>query len=419
MRISILTLGCKTNQAESLNIESILKLAGNDVVAISESPDLCILNTCTVTAKADQQSRQLIHKALRSNAKVIVTGCYAELNADEIRKMGHAIDVVKNSDKDNIISKLTTIDESSLSISSHYPRHRPIVKVQDGCNFSCSYCSIPMARGKSRSELFDKIIGRINRYDLAGYKEVVLTGIHLGTYGFDFKPQKSLSLLLKGILKETSIGRIRLSSVEMNEINEDLLDTISDVRICKHLHIPLQSGDDYILRKMSRTYSASDFASKLEHITGRFPDIAVGTDVITGFPGESEESFLKTCSFIESLPFAYVHVFPYSSRPGTKAAGYDDKIPDFTKKQRVGILRKIAEAKRRDYIVSQFNKVLEIIIEYKSAEGFFGTSANYIKVLLPLDFDLCEETLMNIKVAGYKNCHALGIPVNNQEPINI
>lgn len=270
-----------------------------------------------------------------------------------------------------------------------------------------------MARGRSRSEYLDKIISRINKYHAAGYKEVVLTGIHLGTYGLDLKPQKSLSFLLKEILKETSIARIRLSSLEMNEINEDMIETICNSRICKHLHIPLQSGDDYILSKMARTYSVRDFACKIEHINNRFPDIAIGTDIITGFPGEREENFMRTCRFIESMPFSYVHVFPYSSRPGTRAACFNDRIPETTKKQRVRILRNIAEVKKRDYMESQFNKVLEIVIENKSDEGYYGTSANYIKVLLASDFDPGEQTLMNIKVAGYQNCHVLGIPVNN------
>src|SRR5208282_729512 len=217
MRISIMTLGCKTNQSESFSIEGSLKLAGNDIVDITEAPDLCIINTCTVTAKADRQSRQLIFRALRTNAKVIVTGCYSELNENEIKRIGTAIDVIKNSEKETIISKLTDHNTSDLCINHRYPRHRPIVKVQDGCNFSCSYCAIPKARGKSRSESYDEIIKKINGYEASGYKEVVLTGIHLGTYGLDLRFKKSLSYLLRGILKETSMPRIRLSSLGINE----------------------------------------------------------------------------------------------------------------------------------------------------------------------------------------------------------
>jgi len=419
MRISILTLGCKTNQSESFSIETSLKRAGNDIVDISETPDLCIINTCTVTAKADRQSRQLICRALRTNAKVIVTGCYSELNENEIKRIGATIDVIKNREKETVISKLTNYYPDDLCINYRYPRHRPIVKVQDGCNFSCSYCAIPKARGKSRSEPYDKIIKEINDYDVSGYKEVVLTGIHLGAYGLDLRFKKSLSDLLKGILEETSMTRIRLSSLGINEINDDLLNTISDSRICKHLHIPLQSGDDFILKKMDRAYSSATFINRLELITDMFPDIAIGTDVITGFPGEGDESFLKTCRFIASAPFSYVHVFPYSRRPGTRAASFDGQIPDTVKKHRVKVLKTIGDSKRSDYLLRQLNNTLEILVENSTAEGYIGTSANYIKVLIASDFDLSEETLVNVRVTGFKSHQALAIPVNYLKPINI
>ena len=419
MRISILTLGCKTNQAESFSIGETLKRNGNDIVDISETPDLCIINTCTVTAKADRQSRQLIYRALRNNAKVIVTGCYSELNADEIKRIGTEIDVIKNSEKESIITKLTSYNVGDLCVNNRYPRHRPIVKVQDGCNFSCSYCAVPKARGKSRSESYDEIIKKINEYDASGYKEVVLTGIHLGAYGLDLRFRKSLSDLLKGILKETSMTRIRLSSLGMNEINDDLLDTISDSRICKHLHIPLQSGDDSILKKMDRTYSAAAFSKRLKFITEMFPDIAIGTDVITGFPEEGDESFLKTCRFIEAAPFSYLHVFPYSTRPGTRAASFNGQIPDVVKKHRVSVLKTIGDSKKNDYLTRHLNKTLEILIENRTTEGYVGTSANYIKVLIACGFDLRDETLINVRVTGKRNYQALAIPLNNYKPINI
>ena len=419
MRISILTLGCKTNQAESFSIEGYLKRDGNDIVDISETPDLCIINTCTVTAKADRQSRQLIYRALRNNAKVIVTGCYSELNVDEIKRIGAEIDVIKNSEKESIITRLTSYNPGNLRVNNRYPRHRPIVKVQDGCSFSCSYCAIPKARGKSRSESYDEIIKKINEYDASGYKEVVLTGIHLGAYGLDLRFKKSLSDLLRGILKKTSMTRIRLSSLGINEINDDLLDTISDSRICKHLHIPLQSGDDFILKKMERTYSAAAFIKRLEFITEKFPNIAIGTDVITGFPEEGDESFLKTCRFIEAAPFSYVHVFPFSTRPGTRAASFDGQIPDILKKHRVNVLKTIGDSKKSDYLTRHLNKTLEILIENRTAEGYVGTSANYIKVLIASDFDLREETLINVRVTGSRNYQALAIPLNNCKPINI
>ena len=419
MRISILTLGCKTNQGESFSIEGNLKRAGNEIVDISDNPDLCIINTCTVTAKADRQSRQLIYRALRNSAKVIVTGCYSELNSGEIKSLGTTIDIIKNSDKETVISKLITCNTGDLCIDNQYPRHRPIVKVQDGCNYSCSYCAIQKARGKSRSESCNEIINKINEYTESGYKEVVLTGIHLGAYGLDFKFKKSLSDLLKLILKETSMTRIRLSSLGINEINDELINIMSDSRICKHLHIPLQSGDDFILKLMDRKYSTASFINRLESITKMFPDIAIGTDVITGFPGEGDESFLKTCRFIEAAPFSYIHVFPYSTRPGTRAASFDGQIPYFIKKHRVNILKTIGDSKKGDYLTRHLNKALEILIENRTAEGYVGTSANYIKVLIASGFDLGEETLVNVRVTGIRNYQALAIPLNNYQPFNI
>ena len=411
MRIAIQTLGCKTNQAESLEIESYLIQDGNSVVEISDRPDICIINTCSVTAKADQQSRQLIRKALRNNAKVIVTGCYAELYADRIKEIGDSIEIIKNVDKDSIISKIFNRKPAFTCASGQYSRKRPIVKIQDGCNFSCSYCSIPMARGRSRSMPMKEIIDKINKYEESGYKEVVLAGIHLGTYGLDYIPNESLSLLLKRILTDTSMARIRLSSIEIGEVNENIIDIMADSRICRHLHIPLQSGDDYILRKMKRHYDTTKFADRLEMITLKFPGIAIGTDIITGFPGEGEENFLNTCRFIEGLPLSYVHIFPYSVRTGTKASLFDNQVPEWIKKERFKVLNKIADFIRQNYIVRHIDDTLQIIIETKNHEGYWGTSANYIKVLLAGDYDLKEKALIDVRVAGFENQHATGIPL--------
>ena len=213
--------------------------------------------------------------------------------------------------------------------------------------------------------------------------------------------------------------RIRLSSIGINEINDELLDTMRDSRICKHLHIPLQSGDDSILKTMDRKYSTASFMNRLESITEMFPDIAIGTDVITGFPGEGDESFLKTCRFIEAAPFSYIHVFPYSTRPGTRAASLDGQIPYFIKKQRVTILKTIGDSKKGDYLTRHLDKTLEILVENRTAEGYVGTSANYIKVLIASDFDLGEETLVNVRVTGIRNYQALAIPLNYYQPFNI
>jgi threonylcarbamoyladenosine tRNA methylthiotransferase MtaB len=419
MKISIVTLGCKTNQAESLSIEKALINSGHEIVEPSGTPDLYIINTCTVTSKADYRSRQLLNRALRKNSKIIVTGCYSELNPDTIKELDDSIVVVKNRDKSTIFNLIdsTGLDESkTLSL---YPRHRPIIKVQDGCNYSCSYCAIPKARGISTSVLLEDIINEIVSYESTGYGEVVLTGIHLGTYGLDMPRKKNLSLLLREILKATSSIRVRLSSLEVREITEELLDLISDKRICSHLHIPLQSGDDTILKLMNRHYTAADYRKGVENIAERFPDLAIGTDVIVGFPGEGEKEFTTTNNFIESLPFSYLHIFPYSVRPGTKALSLPHRVPDSIKKDRVAILRETGTSKHDLYIRNNLGRVLKTVIEHECNEGFIGTTDNYIKVLIKDMEFIHAGMLANIHLTEVSNGMAAGVPIKYLEPSNL
>ncbi len=424
MKIAVLTLGCKTNQAESMNIEYALNRVGHQIVDMSEQPDLCIINTCTVTSKADYQSRQLIHRALRNNSKVIVTGCYAELNQEQLKKIDNDIEIVKNAEKDNIIrmikqntsgnAKRVPYSVAPLFYHSITPsRHRPIVKVQDGCNYSCSYCAIPMARGRSRSIAVDNVIHEIRCYESLGYKEVVLTGIHLGTYGCDLNPKKTLSFLLRNILKNTNIPRVRLSSLEVKEINGELIELLNEDRVCKHLHVPLQSGDNNILKLMNRTYSVEDFLSGVEKIFKKVPDISLGTDVIVGFPCEGEVEFNNTRQLIESIPFSYLHVFPYSQRPGTKAAAFAKQVAGSIKKERVAILRSIGMVKKQDFIKKNIGKTLDIVVEERGCDGLIGTTGNYIKVILDNSSDAEAGMLVNVHILGHKDDIATGSLVKN------
>lgn len=413
MKIAVLTLGCKTNQAESMRIEYALNKDGHRIVDMSEKPDLCIINTCTVTSKADYQSRQLINRALKNNAKVIVTGCYAELNNEQIKNIDNSIEVIRNNNKSDIISMIPNEYSSGNINFSRYARHRPAVKVQDGCNYSCSYCAIPMARGKSRSIPVDDVINEIRFYESSGYKEVVLTGIHLGTYGYDLKPKKTLSLLLYNILKNTNISRVRLSSLEVKEIDDELIQLLKEDRVCKHLHVPLQSGDNNILKLMNRTYSVEDFLSGIERILKKVPDMAIGTDVIVGFPGEGETEFNNTKQVIESIAFSYLHVFPYSRRPGTKAIKLPGHVSRTIKKERVSILREIGMIKKQDFIRKNVGRTLDIIVEERGYKGLIGTAGNYIKVILKDDYDIKAGTLVNAHILGYKNDIAIGSLVKN------
>jgi threonylcarbamoyladenosine tRNA methylthiotransferase MtaB len=412
MKFTVQTLGCKTNQAESYKIEKILLEAGYKKADISEKPDICIINTCAVTSKADLQSRQLIKKFLKNNIRVIATGCYTELNQDTLLKRIPNLTMLTNNDKLNLIDLLLPKLDNVIE-SYYHPRHRPAVKVQDGCNNSCSYCVIPMARGRSRSLPLHEIFEEIRYYESLNYREIVLTGIHLGSYGRDFIQKITLAQLLKQILTLTKSVRFRLSSLEINEIDDELLEVLDERRICKHLHIPLQSGDDMILKSMNRAYTIKEYRKVLDNIFNRFDGIAVGTDIITGFPGEGEVSFINTKQILEEIPFSYLHIFPYSPRPGTNAFYLSEQVDEVTKKIRATILRKIGESKKLLYINQNIGKIKSVILESKTDSGFIATSDNYIKIYLPQDDTLKEGMLIDVLINVSKNFYATGLPLNN------
>lgn len=410
MKISILTLGCKTNQAESSDIEANLSANGFDVVDLSEKPEICIINTCSVTAKSDYQSRQLIRRAHNAGASVYVTGCYSELNRDLVLSMKGVNAVIENRDKFSIIKELTGRKiESPLRYGSNR-KSRFFLKVQDGCSFSCSYCIIPKARGRSRSIKIEEIVDQVNAIS-GHFHEIVLTGIHLGTYGYDLLPKAKLSDLLQALLS-TKIRRIRLSSLEITEVKDDILELMEDDRICRHLHIPLQSGDDVILELMNRTYTSGTFIKGIEHIIRRSPDISIGTDVIVGFPGESEEAFQHTSELLGSLPIAYFHVFPFSPRQGTKAADMELQVPPEAKRQRSSVLRELSRDRKKAFMQTQIGKTLDVLIEEKGDDGFFiGTAGNYMKVKAMIDHPMLKG-IVDIRIVGHDGETLIGAPIN-------
>lgn len=398
MKFVILTLGCKVNQSESDIIEGNLIQRGHSIVPLSEAPDYCIVNTCSVTAKSDYQSRQLIRRALRTGGRVIVSGCYAQLRPAEIERICKDIQVVSNNDKYNIIS---IIDNTSSEVSLSYShRSRPLVKIQDGCNNSCSFCIVPYARGRSRSMEPHVIIDQILKMEGKGFREIVLTGIHIGSYGYDLTLKINLSRLVEMILKNTGISRIRISSIAVNEIDNKLIELLCDKRLCNHLHIPLQSGDDIILRRMNRHYDASGYLKKIRIITKKIPDIAIGTDVMTGFPGETDGAFRNTKRVIEEAPFAYIHIFPYSPRSGTPAALMGGEINNTLKKKRCDELGILNTLKKTVFQSSQIDKILDVIIEETDPDHYMtGTSSNYLKIKVPSD-NLEKKSLVAVRIAG-------------------
>ncbi|HWR58994.1 MAG TPA: tRNA (N(6)-L-threonylcarbamoyladenosine(37)-C(2))-methylthiotransferase MtaB, partial [Thermodesulfovibrionales bacterium] len=399
MRVSVLSLGCKVNQAESLSIEADLRSIGWSVVNLKENPDFCVINTCSVTGSSDYQSRQLIRRAGNACSNVIVTGCYSELNRDFVSAMHGVTAVVSNSEKSNIAGMLSGLTSSNRLYLNSSSRSRHFIKVQDGCNNSCSYCVIPQARGHSRSVPVEDILKQVDAAS-ATFNEVVLTGIHLGSYGYDLKPQVTLSELISICLHSTPVRRIRLSSLEVTEIDKEMLEILSDKRICKHLHIPLQSGDDRILKKMGRNYLTTDYSCKINQIQEVLPGVCIGTDVIVGYPGETEEEFQNTFELLQSLPISYIHVFPYSPRSGTKAAQLKAEADPLTIKERCAAVRGLSQAKKAAYMRSQVGETLDLLVEKVEDEhSVIGTTGNYLKARA-ISSGLSKKALVSVRVAA-------------------
>ena len=416
-RFTITTLGCKVNQYESEAIAQCLKESGWIAVHRGENAELCIVNTCTVTGKASMQSRQAIRRAIRSNPKacIIVTGCYAQTEPDEIKKIegvhyiiGHAdkhsIPKMIISSRGNILPECTfpllsrrdiqrerNFKEIPVTLSGS--RTRPFLKIQDGCSEFCTYCIVPYARGRSRSMPLENVLDKIKKLKKAGYHEVVLTGIHLGCYGLDLKPkQSSLPELLTRIHESRALDRVRLSSIEPCELTEEIIKLVAKSGgFCHHFHIPLQSGDDLILKRMRRPYTGSFFKDLVLKIHELIPDAAIGVDILIGFPGETEEAFENTYSIIRQLPVTYLHIFPFSARSGTPAGGYPDKIPAKIIKARCRKMYELGNVKKREFYKKNIGKEVEVLVENKRDRltgCLKGMTSNYLPVLLSGEDDM-------------------------------
>ncbi|MCG6551056.1 MAG: tRNA (N(6)-L-threonylcarbamoyladenosine(37)-C(2))-methylthiotransferase MtaB [Candidatus Magnetominusculus sp. LBB02] len=410
MKFCVLTLGCKSNQSESSLIEDILLENAHRKTSLDDTPDLCVINSCSVTAKSDYQSRQLIRRALKAGASVIVTGCYSELNEAQVRQISNDVTVVKNDDKGTYFKDKYG---PSKATSTHRGGSRALLKIQDGCNASCTYCIIPQTRGASRSRPSDEIVREAKALEAAGFMEIVITGIHIGYYGVDLSPKIELSELIENILINTNNLRVRLTSIEVSEITANLLRLFESDRVCSHIHIPLQSGNDDILRKMRRPYSTADFRQTVLMFADAIDNVSIGSDVIVGFPGETDHEFNDTYEFIASLPLAYLHVFPYSIRKNTKAADMDGHVEQGIKKNRAARLRELSGEKKQAYMALQTGKVLTAAVETIEDALFTGTTGNYLKIVsdIAAGFDIREKCLIKLLVTGYgKDCLA-GKPI--------
>ncbi|MCU0601010.1 MAG: tRNA (N(6)-L-threonylcarbamoyladenosine(37)-C(2))-methylthiotransferase MtaB [Desulfobacterales bacterium] len=405
IKVKIITLGCKVNQYESEAILGGLKKTGCKTSDSGENPTLMIINTCAVTHKAALQSKQAIRKAIRENPDAVIctTGCCAQSEPDSIADIRGTDFIIGNSHK-HLLPEILTSNRNKKHITPSMfcgdireerifarltdcatgNRARPFIKIQDGCNDFCAYCIVPYTRGPSRSRPAQDVIDEILHFSSSGVHEIVLTGIHIGRYGADLIPPSSLLDLLRLLLEKNIQTRIRLSSIEPTELTDDILElTARSDKICPHFHIPLQSGDGQILKKMNRPYSPQLFKTLIEKIHQRIPHAAIGVDVMVGFPGETNGAFANTVFLVESLPVSYLHVFPYSRRRQTPAGRFPDQVPPDIIKSRFKILSHISRSKKERFHQQMIGQLLEVIAENKRdhATGFLkGVSANYVKV---------------------------------------
>ncbi|MBV5340010.1 MAG: tRNA (N(6)-L-threonylcarbamoyladenosine(37)-C(2))-methylthiotransferase MtaB [Deltaproteobacteria bacterium] len=406
-RVAISTLGCKTNQFESAAMIEQLKAAGYLVVPFTEPSDIYIVNSCTVTARTDAETRRLIRRAHRLNpaSRIIATGCYAQVAPGELEKMPELDCVLGNQEKQNIsdflesatssVSDIAAVSRAEpLKLTSFAEHIRAFLQIQNGCNSFCAYCIVPYARGRSRSVSPAEILQGVRDLAANSFKEIVLTGIHLGAYGLDLSSPTSLTALVREITAEYIVPRLRIGSVEPNEVSEELLGLMAQSKsICPHLHLPLQSGSDSVLKRMGRPYTSGEFRDLVTRISVAMPDAFIGADVIAGFPGETEEEFQDTVRLLEDLPFSDLHVFPYSSRPGTRAASMSGHLSPQTVTVRAASLRNIAKQKKEIFLQRFVDKDLKILIQrYDVTSGFCsGLSRNYISVSFPGEKALVNE----------------------------
>jgi len=421
-RIAITTLGCKTNQYESAAMTESLGREGFQLVPFEGAADIYIINTCTVTARTDAESRRLIRRAAKRQpgAKIVVTGCYAQLAYEKLREMPGVSLVLGNTEKRGIadlvreIGEETRVEVSDISrerttgamaLESFAEHTRAFLQIQNGCDSFCSYCIVPHVRGRSRSVPFAEALSAISLFSARGFREVVLTGIHLGGYGLDLEPPGELLDLLLAIEDGRTVERLRLGSIEPTEISTPLVSFLAASQtVCSHLHIPLQSGHDRILERMNRRYTTSRFREVIEALLAAIPEICIGCDVIAGFPGETEGEFEESFRFIESLPIAYLHVFPFSPRPGTAAAVMPDRVPGEEIRRRAELLRRLSERKREAYYRRFLGSELLVLVQETEGEGMVkGLSRNYIPVLFPGDRDMINvEVPVRITGVGKK-----------------
>lgn len=427
MQVHLKTLGCRLNEAELETWAHTFQASGDRIVTSTQEADLVVLNSCAVTGEAVRKSRQAIRRIHRENptAKLVVSGCYATLNPEEAaRSMGVDL-VIANHDKNRLVelTKDRLAIETMPSMSTEPAavalfsrgRQRAFVKVQDGCRYRCTFCIVTVARGEERSRSIGEIVDEINRLQRQGILEVILTGVHLGGYGSD--QGTDLSRLIKAILENTDIPRLRLGSLEPWELPGSLFQLLANPRFMPHLHLPLQSGSDRILRRMARRCNTADFAGLIEQARDAVPDINITTDIIVGFPGETEDDWESGISYIERIGFGQIHIFSYSMREGTKAAGMSELVPAALKKRRSRQLHELARTMKLERMRACLGRTFPVLVEGRprieadSSPLHFGYTPNYMRVALPVPGNhSLENQIRLVRLRSVAECggHLLG-----------
>ncbi len=426
MKASLYTLGCRLNQAETAIIAKALKSKGFEITDFGDKADLTVINTCTVTEQADAKCRQAVRKVLRKSPEtyVAVVGCYAQMAVDSIREIPGVDMIVGNEHKLNIADYIDGLEKQEKPLIIHSPKisreeftiesyglydnaTRANLKIQDGCNFVCSFCIIPTARGPARSRNRDDILREAHKLVELGHQELVLTGVNIGTYKSE---DNSILPLLKDLEKIESLQRIRISSIEPTTISEDMIKLIADSeKICKHLHIPLQSGDDRILKLMRRRHTIREFTDFIDFVNKTVPEIGIGTDIMVGFPSEDEEAFVNTKKILADLPVSYYHVFTYSDRKGTTSYKMSEKVAHDVKKKRTSILIQQGERKKRAFYERFTGQTRPVLFEQKNKNGFWtGYTSNYMQVAMRSGKDL-HNKIIQVELSGVEDNHLIGI----------
>jgi threonylcarbamoyladenosine tRNA methylthiotransferase MtaB len=422
VKVAFATLGCKLNQYDTAELQALLEARGFRTVPFEEPAQLYVINTCTVTARADYSDRQTIRRAVARNpdAVVVVTGCYAQTNPGAVAGIPGVDLVLGTGDRHALPDLLAGLrkrvrplvrvgdvfgrrEGPVISLRRFTPGYsRAFVKVQDGCQHRCSFCIVPFARGGSRSQPFDVVVDQVEALVAAGYGEVVLTGVDLGHYGWDLVPRLSLAALVRRLLAVRGLRRLRLSSILPAYFTEELIETIAgEARVCRHLHVPLQSGSDAVLRAMRRPYNVRLYCALVERLAGALPGLGLGTDVITGFPGETAEAFAETAALLDALPFTYFHVFSYSDRRGTEAGRLAvSRVPPDETRRRTTRLRRLGAAKNLAFREAHVGReVAVLVLERRERGALVGLTDDYLEVAFD-GFDALPRPIARVRVTG-------------------